>query len=274
MVLGIDHLVIAVRDIGAAAGVLERDLGLAFTGGGRHEAMGTHNRLAFLGDTYVELIGVFDRELVLSSRTFAVGNAALTHLETHGEGLVTFALATDDVGRDVARLQAAGSPIGGPVAGSRVRRDGEAVRWVCAFPELGPDRPPFLIEHEDVGAEWGEAARKARAAYRHPGGGRLRLASLDLPVEDAAAVAREYGTVLGIAFSERWRVVLGDQAIVLGSDAGGGQRAGADRLGEPVVVLTGEPIAEPLELVRLGIRWRRTPTPAERPDDGNGPTRT
>jgi hypothetical protein len=53
VLLGIDHLVIAVRSVEAAAEILERDLGLAVAGGGRHETMGTHNRLAFLGDTYV-----------------------------------------------------------------------------------------------------------------------------------------------------------------------------------------------------------------------------
>jgi hypothetical protein len=37
MLLGIDHLVIAVRDPDAAASTLEQDLGIAFTGGGRHE---------------------------------------------------------------------------------------------------------------------------------------------------------------------------------------------------------------------------------------------
>ena len=61
MLLGIDHLVIAVRDPDAAAATIERDLGIAFTGGGRHDAWGTFNRLAFLGDSYLELIGVFDR---------------------------------------------------------------------------------------------------------------------------------------------------------------------------------------------------------------------
>ena len=64
MRLGIDHLVIAVPDPDASAAVLAAALGVAVTGGGRHELGGTHNRLAFLGDTYLELIGVFDRELV------------------------------------------------------------------------------------------------------------------------------------------------------------------------------------------------------------------
>jgi catechol 2,3-dioxygenase-like lactoylglutathione lyase family enzyme len=251
VLLGIDHLVIAVRSVEAAADVLERELGLAVTGGGRHEAMGTHNRLAFLGNTYVELIGVFDAGLVRSSPSFAVGGAALAHLEERGEGLATYALATDDVMRDAARLRAAGSPIGDPVAGDRVRPDGEVVRWVCAFPKLGPERPPFLIEHEAAGAEWGEEARATRAAFRHPGGGRVRLTALELPVADVLGVAREYRSVLGIAFDEGGRVAIGAQSVVL--------RAGA---GASVVELAGDHGATPLDVERFGVRWRRVPASA------------
>ncbi len=248
MLLGIDHLVIAVSSPEAAAEALSRDLGLAVTGGGRHETMGTYNRLAFLGDTYIELIGAFDVGLVRSSSTFAVGNAALAHLEADGEGLATYALASDDVADDVARLRAAGSPIAAPVAGQRLRPDGEAVRWIAAFPELGPESAPFLIEHEMVGSEWGPEARAARAAHRHPGGGRVRLAGVELRVEDATAVAREYGTVLGIAFSEGWRTTVGTQQIVL-----------REGVGAPVVTLHGETGTERLEVARFGVLWQRIP---------------
>jgi hypothetical protein len=248
VLLGIDHLVIAVRSPDAAAEVLERDLGLACTGGGRHEAMGTWNRLAFVGDTYLELIGVFDAALVRSSSSFAVGNAALALLEAGREGLATYALASDDLAGDVARLRAAGSPIGEPVTGARVRPDGEAVRWTTAFPVLGPERAPFLIEHEPVGAEWGPEARAVRADDRHPGGGRVRLAGVELPVHDAGAVAREYGTVLGIAFSEGWRTAVGGQQVVLCEGAGA-----------PVVTLVGEPGTGAVEVSRFGILWRRSP---------------
>ena len=252
MLLGIDHLVIAVRSVEAAAETLERDLGLAVTGGGRHEAMGTYNRLAFLGDTYIELIGVFDAALVRSSPSFAVGNAAMAQLEARGEGLATYALATGDVAGDVVRLRAAGSPIGLPVTGSRVRPDGEVVRWVCAFPELGPARPPFLIEHETAGAEWGEEARAARAAFQHPGGGRVRLTALELPVADHEQVASEYRAVLGLAFDQGWRAVVGEQSVVLSGEAGG----------KPVIELAGEPGTAPLDVERFGVRWRRVPASA------------
>ena len=247
MLIGIDHLVVAVRDPDTAAGTLEQVAGLAFTGGGRHERAGTFNRLAFLGDSYLELIGVFDRELVLSSMSFPVGRAALAVLDAGREGLATWALASDDVEADVARLRDAGSSIGVPVAGSRVRPDGEVVRWITAFPSLGPEEPPFVIEHVYAGAEWGAAARAARAAFRHPAGGRVRLAGLTLPVADRVAATARYEAAVGMAFDDAGRARVGGQAIALRPVPGG----------PPVVDLVGDPGSPALDIVRFGVRWRR-----------------
>ena len=133
MLLGIDHLVIAVRDPDAAAAALERDLGLAFTGGGRHEAWGTFNRLAFLGDTYLELIGVFDRGARGARRRGPPWRGRRWRSSTRAArawrrspSRPTTSTATS------ARLRARGSPIGAPVDGSRARPDGEVVRWRTA----------------------------------------------------------------------------------------------------------------------------------------------
>jgi len=254
VLLGIDHLVIAVHDVADAERELLAAVGLACTGGGRHEAMGTHNRLAFLGDTYLELIGVFDPDLVLSSTAFAVGNASMELLASGREGLATFAIATDTLEDEVVRLRAAGSPIGPPVAGSRVRPDGEIVRWTTAFPPLGPGRPPFLIEHVYDGAEWGPDARAARGAFRHPEGGRVRLVSIQLPVGTPSGVDAEYTTTLGITFGSRLAAQVGGQSIEL--------RPGAPSA-PPAVRLEGDPGTPPLDTMALGIRWIREPRPAE-----------
>src|SRR5664279_3423043 len=64
---GIDHLVIAVADPDAAAAEVHDVLGLAPGGGGRHDRLGTFNRLVWLGDTYLELIGVVDPALAATS---------------------------------------------------------------------------------------------------------------------------------------------------------------------------------------------------------------
>ena len=249
MLLGIDHLVIAVHDPDAAASTLERHLGIACTGGGRHEAWGTFNRLAFLGDTYLELIGVFDRALAGSATGSAVARSTLAVLDAGGEGLASFALATDDIEGDVARLRGQGSAISPPVDGFRARPDGEVVRWRTAAASVGPGEPPFLIEHENAGAEWGEAARAARAAFEHPAGGRVRLASLEVPCADAASAAAAFARTLGLTF-------------VAAADGGLEARIGPQvvrlsraRRSEPTVTLAGDALGR-LDLLRCGILWR------------------
>ena len=248
-VLGIDHLVIAVSDPDAAAAGLEQELGLAFTGGGRHTAAGTWNRLAFLGDAYLELIGVFDRDLTLANRDFPVGLAALALLDAGREGLVTWAIAVDDCAAFVARLRDLGSPIGDPLPGSRVRPDGGTVRWVTAGAPLGPDEPPFLIEHEMEGPEWGPEALAARRAYRHPGLGKARLGRLVLPVADPAGYADRCAEVVGVRFRpdiSGWTGFLGFDTVHLHPTATGVPMIQLDALASG---------AERRSLVRHGVDW-------------------
>jgi len=55
----IDHLVIATADLDCGAAWLEERIGAAPVAGGRHAAMGTHNRLLRLGPAlYLELIAI------------------------------------------------------------------------------------------------------------------------------------------------------------------------------------------------------------------------
>src|SRR5262245_44138496 len=93
MIRGIDHLVVAVEDPDAAVAALSTGLGLEADVGGRHEALGTFNRLVWLGDSYLELIGVFDRDRAAASW---IGRPTLAGLEAGGR-LVTWAVAVDDV---------------------------------------------------------------------------------------------------------------------------------------------------------------------------------
>ena len=213
MLLGIDHLVIAVEDPDAAAASLEAELGLAATGGGRH-ATGTHNRLVFLGDAYLELIGVWDRALALAH---PIGAAAVRALDAGTPGLVTYALATDGARREVGALRAAGSPISDAVAGSRTRPDGEVVTWHVAFPPaLGSGEPPFLIEHELAGAEWDDDARRRRASFVHPFGGSARLVGIELVVPNPKAAAENYARILGVTVPPGPGAVPGERETRIG----------------------------------------------------------
>lgn len=181
MLLGIDHLVIACADPDAAVAVLEREMGLGPGGGGRHDALGTFNRLVWLGDSYLELIGIFDRDL--AERSW-IGAPSVRAIDAGG-GLATWSVATDDIDGDVARVNAGGAVLAGPIAGERRRPDGAIVRWRLSVPrELGPERPPFLIEHDPAAAEWSSDERARRAAEVHPLGAPVRLEMLELGIAD------------------------------------------------------------------------------------------
>jgi hypothetical protein len=233
MLLGIDHLVIAVEDPDAAASELEAALGLVATGGGRHD-MGTHNRLIFLGDAYLELIGAWDRD---RGRAHPIGAAVVRALDANAPGLVTYALATDGARRETMALRAAGSPISDVISGSRVRPDGVSVTWQCAFPpRLGPAEPPFLIEHELAGPEWDDDARRARSVFVHPFGGTARLVGIELVVPDPAATSAACAAVLGVAVPPGPGPTPGEREVRIGEH-------GIRLVPPPSGAATSEPVA-------------------------------
>jgi catechol 2,3-dioxygenase-like lactoylglutathione lyase family enzyme len=198
MASGIDHLVIAVNDPDAAAAELSEAVGLAFTAGGRHAGLGTFNRIAFLGDAYLELMGVDDPAAALR---WPIGAAALRALE-RGGGFATYGLVDDAIRNTVARLQANGSDIGPVVQRSREQPDGEVVDWWTASPpQLGPDEAPFLIKHLAAGSEWGTAALAARRAFVHPVGAPVRMLGIELGVPDPLDLAARCARQVGLEFA-------------------------------------------------------------------------
>ena len=57
----LDHVLIAVTDLEAAAREVETRIGLSSVEGGRHRDWGTANRIVPLGSSYLELVAVVDR---------------------------------------------------------------------------------------------------------------------------------------------------------------------------------------------------------------------
>jgi glyoxalase-like protein len=222
VLLGIDHVVLAVDDPDATAEQLEAELGLRASGGGRHEALGTFNRLIWLGDTYLELVGVFDRDLAAESW---LGRPVLSSLE-RGGGLVTWAIAVEDLDGHLRWAPGEGRFIG-PIDGERRRPDRRVVRWRLAHPpDLGPALP-FVIEHDLTGAEWTPDERAARAAEEHPVGSRVRLAGLEVLVDSPPVAAGRIRSLLATSVEpdgrRAVRVVVGPQAVrfaMPGDDSG------------------------------------------------------
>jgi Glyoxalase-like domain len=123
MLRAIDHLVVAVPDLGGAMKTY-RDLGFTVVAGGRHTGVGTDNALiAFRDSSYLELVGFHEPRP--DHRWWAPLQK--------GGGLVDFCLQTDDLAGDAGALRAAGVDMSDLERRHRLRPDGVEVRWVCAL---------------------------------------------------------------------------------------------------------------------------------------------
>ncbi|CAN5804933.1 hypothetical protein BH24CHL5_BH24CHL5_01250 [soil metagenome] len=253
MLSAIDHLILACSDPDAAAAELEAALGLRATGGGRHEAHGTFNRLIWLGDSYVELMGVSDEGLARASWW---GSHILEQLERRPAGYAGMALASDDLTSDIAHLRAIGSAISDPTDGQRVRSDGDVVRWrisrpAAPDPELGL---VFLIEHDQSAAEWRPADRAARADEAQALGTPARLLRMQLQVSDIRLTTTRLLRSLGLQFRPSLAgrgardASVGTQTLRLASPAGE----------SPMITIRAG--SEPREAELLACRWSLVPT--------------
>jgi len=250
---GIDHVIVAVADPDSAAESLRAGLGLQPAGGGRHEAHGTFNRIFWMGDSYVELMGVFDRALAADSWWGRHMQAVIER----GGGLAGVVFATDDLDADRARLAAMGSTLGEPTSGERRRPDGEVVRWRSARPPApDPDMGlMFVIEHDLSAAEWQPEDRAARQSLEMPGLSRVRLIRVELGVPDAARATmrllRDFGIQFRPSLSGRGArdASVGNQAIRL--------EPRRDQHPSTIVLRAG---SEPRSQEILGVRWEIVPS--------------
>ena len=135
--LELDHVVYATADLNGTALAWRQRYGLDSVVGGRHERWGTENRVVPLGQTYLELLSVFDPALAAADR-FATSVADRADA---GGGWLNPVLVTDDLDGVAARLAL------GVIEGSRRRPDGEVLRWRSAGvsdPRRKPSWPFFI----------------------------------------------------------------------------------------------------------------------------------
>ena len=166
----------ATADLDAAAERVEQQYGLRAGGGGRHDGMGTHNRIVPLGRGYLELLAVADAEEAAGS---ALGRAVTERLARVGEGLMAWAVSTDDVDAVAARL---GTEI------VEIRRQGFVGRLTGVAEAMAEPCLPFFVERGARRA----GARRGRRRGRPPvgRGGRRRGAPRRLAGRRATARPR------------------------------------------------------------------------------------
>lgn len=214
MLTAIDHIIIGVQNLDEAETVFRLRLGLVPSGGGIHPSGGTANRVIVIGDTYLELITVREREEAQPS--------LLSRL-AKGDGYLNFVLASQNLSKDCAAMKERGVPVLGPTPGQLTSPDGRSRGWMRADIER-PDLAqhyPFLIQHDSEGAE-----RRSRLAGwttppEHPLGAVAVLTASIAVVNLAEATSRfqhMYGLQPSLTFggeADGWEAML--VSFLLGS---------------------------------------------------------
>ena len=169
----IDHVIYATADLDAAAARVEDELGLPVVEGGRHEGMGTVNRIVPLGPGYLELIAVADPE---DADEAQLGRAVQARVD-RGDGLLGWAVVVDDLRPVSERLGLTITSITREGLSARLAGLTEAMREPCL---------PFFVERDPGVADPGAKGSAGGIAWLELAGDEERLAhwggGADLPL--------------------------------------------------------------------------------------------
>jgi len=184
----LDHVLVAVRDLDAAAESTALLLGRRPSWRGVHPELGTANALFRVANTYLELLA--------SEGQGAIGAELERILAERGEGLLGLAFGTDDVAASAAALRARGLPVLDPRPGEgRDIETGAVRRWRNALvsPEASRGAWIFAIEHESPAD-----ALPLREPDADPDGAVAALDHVVVMSPDIEAARALYGEGLGL----------------------------------------------------------------------------
>ncbi|MCH8184518.1 MAG: VOC family protein [Chloroflexi bacterium] len=185
----LDHVLIAVHDLGRAATVFSQGLGFTLTPEGVHPGRGTHNRLIVFGPEYLELIAVRDP-------SEGVFRPTMGRFLDSREGLYMFALGTDAIGAAVAQARARGINVDDPHDGAR-EASGGALGYTWSFAGVSaadtPGSETFFIQHNHTVEE--RYTQPANASVH--ANGALGIHHVALAVRDADESAGRWQEAFG-----------------------------------------------------------------------------
>lgn len=158
----IDHVLIRVGDLDAAAAAFDAEHGLGSVAGGRHPGWGTANRIVPLGSVYLELLTVVDEE---DARATPFGR----WVANAPTGPIGWCVRTDSIEGVAERLGLAIRD------GSRATPDGGLLRWRLAGLDQAAAEPslPFFIDWDVPSSNPGRSPVQHRS-------GPVQLAQLEL----------------------------------------------------------------------------------------------
>ena len=196
--VALDHVIVGVRDLDAAAATYAKLLGRDASWRGDHPGWGNANALFRLENTYLELI---------TPRGDGPFGAVLRErLDAAGEGPIGFALRTEDAAACATALRGRGVAAADPVAGEgRDAATGAVRRWRNVMIPAAAARGVlvFGIEHASPpdALPWGQ--------LRDPGAAIAGVDHVVVRTEAPEAALRFYGEQLGLRLAldksfEQW----------------------------------------------------------------------
>ena len=199
----LDHLVLAVRDLDAAAVAYAAVLGRSPSWRGTHPAYGTANVLFGLDNCYVELLALGG-----DAPAHPVAAALASYLERRSEGLFALAFGSDDLAASHRLLSSAGLDPGPIADGVAHASDGAVRRWRSFSLSRTDARGvnAFVIAHED-----GDAVPPA-APTAEPHAIVVGVDHVVVFSDDLAAALTLWTETFGIP--ERWRRELPERGTV------------------------------------------------------------
>lgn len=197
-----DHFVHVVDRPETAKEVVQ-SLGLHAVDGGKHEKHGTYNALSYFGLSYIELIGIFDKQLLEKNADDHHSLRATMVRSNYQIGGARIALRSRDLNKDAERFKKLGLEVIGPTPLSRKRPDGSVVSWKLLFvgkkdvyPEL-----PFFIEWDESDDERYRDLQARGTIAEHPLGD-VTLQAVGIATKNIDTVVANWSHYLQLEIGE------------------------------------------------------------------------
>lgn len=189
MELKFDHIIHHVQNLNDA----KIDF-LKVINGGKHEQLGTYNKLSYTDLSYIEFIDAYDRALVHKAAQSAeerLSFAASLERTDYVEGFKRLCFRTDDIDALKQHFNQLGVKTVGPSRMQRMTPEGQVIEWQLLY--IDEERNyelPFFIQ-------WGASDDERMQSLSPYFQGNLRIEGIDIETTDFNEMAEVYVEWLG-----------------------------------------------------------------------------
>jgi hypothetical protein len=197
-----DHIVHFVHQPLEAMKLLQKK-GLHVVEGGRHDNLGTYNSLSYFDLSYIELIGVFDQQLIDLPDKEKYSLKESIRRNHHTNGLRRIALRSSNLEAEAERFRQLGLEVYGPSPLSRRRPDGSLLTWKLLFVGKTDETLdlPFFIEWQECDKDRRQDLIHRSIIANHPRGN-LSLSAVDYAVQDVEKTVNKWANYLDLKTEE------------------------------------------------------------------------